>query len=67
MMEGEVRTMNDNKHPVTEEQAPDPMESEKDVYTPRPRWQIILAWVALAIFVTGVFLYHYHFFIFSKP
>ena len=67
MMGCEVRIMTDNKNPVPEEQAPDPMEAEKDVYTPRPRWQIILAWVALAIFVTGVILYHYHFFIYSRP
>lgn len=32
-------------------------ENEK-VYTPRPRWQIILAWVALAIFIIGVILYY---------
>ena len=67
MMMSEVKNMEENKHPAAEEPAPDPMESEKDVYTPRPRWQIILAWVALAIFVTGVILYHYHFFIYSKP
>ena len=67
MMGCEVRIMTDKKNPVSEEQAPDPMEAEKDVYTPRPRWQIILAWVALAIFVTGVILYHYHFFIYSRP
>ncbi len=59
--------MKENKNQRPEDQVPDPMESEKDVYTPRPRWQIILAWVALAIFLTGVFLYHYHFFIYSKP
>lgn len=59
--------MEENRNNLPEEQAPDPVEPEKDVYTPRPRWQIILAWVALAIFVTGVFLYHYHFFIYSKP
>lgn len=59
--------MEDNRTPNPEEQIPDPLESEKDVYTPRPRWQIVLAWIALAIFVTGVVLYHYHFFIYSKP
>ena len=59
--------MEENKTPIPEEKAPDPLEAEKGVYTPRPRWQIILAWVALAIFVTGVILYHYHFFIYSKP
>ena len=66
-MGNEVRTMIDDKNPIVEEQTPDPTESEKDVYTPRPRWQIILAWVALAIFVTGVILYHYHFFVYSRP
>ncbi len=35
-----------------------PTQEETSEYTPRPRWQILLAWVALAIFITGVILYY---------
>lgn len=41
------------------ENIPQPPEEETSVYTPRPRWQQILAWVALALFllvVTGYYL-----------
>ena len=41
---------------------PDPMEGPQEPpvpYTPRPRWQIIGAWVLLAAVILGVILYYY--------
>ncbi len=35
-------------------------EQEKPVYHPRPVWQIVAAWVGLAIVITGVILYYIH-------
>ncbi len=32
---------------------------EKPKYVPRPKWQLALAWVLLAIMVVGVCLYYY--------
>lgn len=29
-------------------------------YTPRPKWQIIAAWVGLAVMLTCVALYYWH-------
>ncbi len=29
-------------------------------YTPRPKWQIILAWVALVVFLVCVAFYYYN-------
>ncbi len=33
---------------------------EKTGYTPRPKWQIVAAWVGVAIMVVAVALYYYH-------
>ena len=33
---------------------------EKTGYKPRPKWQIIAAWVGVAIMVVSVALYYYH-------
>ncbi len=33
-------------------------ETEKPAYTPRPKWQVWGAWVALAIFVVFLVLYY---------
>ena len=30
---------------------------EKGVYTPRPKWQIVGAWIAIAIMLVGFVLY----------
>ncbi len=30
---------------------------EKSVYTPRPKWQIVGAWIAIAIMLVGFVLY----------
>lgn len=30
------------------------LEPEKEKYSPRPKWQLILAWVMIAIVVLGV-------------
>ena len=29
-------------------------------YKPRPKWQIVVAWIGLALMVTCVALYYYH-------
>ncbi len=34
------------------------MQEEKPLYTPRPKWQIALAWLALVLFLAGVALYY---------
>lgn len=34
------------------------VKEDKEHYTPRPKWQIVLAWIALVIFVAGVVLYY---------
>ncbi len=34
-------------------------EEEKEVYVPRPKWQIIGAWIGVAIMVVGFLLYCY--------
>lgn len=35
------------------------VEEEKPAYTPRPRWQIVFAWVLIAIVVFGFLGYCY--------
>ncbi len=35
-----------------------PVEEEAPKYTPRPRYQIVLAWVGVAIMVISVILYY---------
>lgn len=32
----------------------------KEVYTPRPRWQVIAAWIGLGIMIVSVALYYWH-------
>ena len=48
--------MEENKNLTPDE----PIEPEAPSYVPRPRWQIVLAWIALAIFIVGVVLYYYN-------
>ena len=31
----------------------------EDVYTPRPRWQRVLAWIMCAILIVGIVLYYF--------
>ena len=33
---------------------------QKDTYTPRPKWQIVAAWVGIAIVAAGFLLYCWH-------
>ena len=33
-------------------------EEEKPVYTPRPKWQVVGAWIALAVFIAFLVMYH---------
>ena len=33
---------------------------KKDTYVPRPKWQIVAAWVGIAVVVTGFLLYCWH-------
>lgn len=59
MSQNEVNTMN----PTHDEPTPEELEilqtermkeEQKNVYTPRPKWQVIGAWILLAIVVLGV-------------
>ena len=34
-------------------------ENQKPAYTPRPKWQIILAWIGVAIMVASVIMYYW--------
>ena len=43
-----------------EKLTPETQEENKPLYTPRPKWQIALAWVALVVFLIGVALYYWH-------
>ena len=45
--------------PVLEEEVP-AFEEEAPVYVPRPKWQIVLAWVGAAIVLIGFGTYLYH-------
>ena len=56
MISTEVSYMEENKNLTPDE----PIEPEAPSYVPRPRWQIVLAWIALAIFIVGVVLYYYN-------
>ena len=40
-----------------EEPAPEP---EQEPYVPRPKWQIAMAWIGVAIMIIGIILYYYH-------
>lgn len=42
-----------------EKLTPEMQEEEKPLYTPRPKWQIALAWFALILFLIGVALYYF--------
>ena len=48
----EINEMNEvNEQPAAEEI------QNKEAYTPRPKWQIVAAWVGIAIVVVGFVLY----------
>ena len=48
----EINEMNEvNEQPAAEEIL------NKEAYTPRPKWQIVAAWVGIAIVVVGFVLY----------
>lgn len=37
-----------------------PEEMVQPYYQPRPKWQIVAAWIGLAIVIVGLVLYYYH-------
>ena len=50
--------MEENKE--LEQVSPEEMNAEvlkKDAYTPRPKWQIVAAWVGIAVVAIGFILY----------
>lgn len=51
----EVNTMEENENRLPMDT---PVEEEAPKYTPRPRYQIVLAWVGVAIMVISVILYY---------
>ena len=53
MMKGEVSFM----EPKNEQDLP---EQEKEVYVPRPKWQVAMAWIGLVIMAIGIALYYYY-------
>ncbi|MBO5322738.1 MAG: hypothetical protein J6A88_01375 [Oscillospiraceae bacterium] len=34
-------------------------ENEKPAYTPRPKWQIVLAWIGVAIMAASIIMYYW--------
>ena len=61
MMDIEVSIM-DPIEPKTDLEAPDvpDVEPEKDVYVPRPKWQVAMAWIGIVIMVISILLYYYY-------
>ena len=53
--------MEENKEiPETEEVSAEEINEEvlkKDTYVPRPKWQIVAAWIGIAIVAVGLILY----------
>ena len=37
-----------------------PQDPDQEKYVPRPRWQVAMAWIGLAIIVIGIILYYYY-------
>lgn len=50
-----------NQTPETEAETPEqmPQEQPKERYVPRPKWQLVLAWILLVLMVIGVAGYYY--------
>ena len=46
--------------PKTNQEAPEGIESEQEKYVPRPKWQVAMAWIGLAIMAIGIALYYYY-------
>lgn len=49
--------MEENRTDMTPEEV---AELQPDTYRPRPKWQIVAAWVGIAIVAVGFLLYCYH-------
>ncbi len=49
----------EQQEPYVEPLQERPPEEERQPYTPRPRWQVIMAWVLLGIMVLAVLNYCY--------
>ena len=47
------------EHTQMDEQNKDFSEPQEQRYVPRPRWQIVLAWILLILMVVGVAGYYY--------
>ncbi|MCI6729862.1 MAG: hypothetical protein SOY32_04710 [Candidatus Faecousia sp.] len=50
--------MDEKKEPIEQPQE-EPVIEEKPHYVPRPRWQLVLAWILLILMVIGVAGYYY--------
>ena len=50
----EINEMNEvNEQPAAEEIL------NKEAYTPRPKWQIVLAWIGIGVMVVSILLYYW--------
>ena len=49
----------DSIEPKIEQETPE-IEPEKEIYVPRPKWQVALAWIGLVIMAIGIILYYYY-------
>ena len=52
--------MEENKDMQEEVLDQEPILTEETGYRPRPKWQIVAAWIGLAVMVVGVALYYIH-------
>ena len=43
-----------------EENREDILENEPEVYKPRPKWQLVCAWIGVIIMILCVVLYYWH-------
>ena len=50
----------DQMEPKIEQEAPEVLAPEREKYVPRPKWQVAMAWIGLAIMVIGIALYYYY-------
>ena len=49
----------ESNEPKTPQEAPE-IEPEKEPYVPRPKWQVAMAWIGIAIMVISILLYYYY-------
>ena len=52
----DIREVNNMENEILEQEIPEEETQEK--YVPRPKWQVVGAWVLLALFITLLVMYY---------